>query len=206
MLPLPGIDISQFQGTVDFASAKASGKAAFIYCRATQGVSIKDSNFQEYHIGCKMRGIPVGGYHFFQFQDDPTAQAEFFTGVLAGYDGDLLPMVDVEAASEPSPNRSVGERIGRLATFTDNLESRLHGKKVIIYTGYSFWNDVMKGSDSFKGHPCWVAAYCNAPAPVPTGWDKVTLWQHTDALSLPGIAGNVDGDLLVSGNLADISR
>lgn len=205
-MSLVGCDVSEYQGHISFGQVKASGQISFMYAKATEGMTLYDSKYGEYHDGAKVNGIPTGAYHFFHFATDPVAQANHFLAMVAGREGTLLPMVDVESASEPTTPLSARDSIGRLGAFIDTIDAKLRGKKAIIYTGYSFWNDVLQGSDSFSGHPCWVAAYGPPPAPVPTGWDKATIWQNTDTLSVPGILNPVDGDILLSGLLLDIMR
>ena len=205
-MALTGIDISEYQGSISFGQIKGAGQIGFIYAKATEGLTLSDARYAEYHDGAKVNGIPTGGYHFFHFGTSPTDQAQHFLQAISGRTGELLPMVDCEAASMPAAGMSAGEAVGRLGAFVDAVDATLRGKKMLIYTGYSFWNDVMGGSSSFSGHPVWPAAYCAPPAPVPTGWSKATVWQYTDSLSVSGIQGNVDGDILLSGLLLDIMR
>jgi lysozyme len=207
-MAIQGIDISAYQGSVNFSKVKNSGHGGFVYAKATEGISVKDDNFPMYHGQANSYAVPIGAYHFFHFQDDPIAQAEFFSGTIAGREGTLVPMVDVESSSMQGSGMSVREAIGRLGAFVDSIDSRLHGKRTLIYTGYSFWNDVMGGSDSFAGHPVWVAAYAplTDPVPTPNGWAKTTIWQYTDSLQVDGIYGNVDGDVLLDATLLGIMR
>ena len=201
-----GADVSEYQGTISFGQVKASGKIGFMYLKATEGLTMDDAKYSEYHDGAKVNGIPTGAYHFFHFLTDPTAQANHFLASISGREGELLPMVDVERASEPRVALNARDSIGRLGVFIDAVDSKLHGRKTIIYTGYDFWQTTLQGSDSFKGHPLWVAAYGEPPAPVPAGWSKATIWQNTDSLSVPGITKPVDGDILLSGFILDIMR
>jgi lysozyme len=205
-VPLIGCDISEYQGAISFGQVKASGKISFLYAKATEGLTLYDTKYGEYHDGAKVNDIPTGAYHFFHFATDPVAQANHFLSMVAGREGTLLPMVDVERASEPRVALNARDSIGRLGAFVDTIDGKLRGRKTLIYTGLSFWNDILGGSDSFKGHPVWPAAYGDPPAPVPNGWDKSTIWQNTDALTVPGILSPVDGDILLSGLLLDIMR
>jgi lysozyme len=201
-----GADISEYQRHISFGQVKASGKIHFLYAKATEGMTTYDAKYGEYHNGAKVNDIPTGAYHFFHFATDPIAQANHFLAMIAGREGTLLPMVDIERASEPRISLNARDSIGRLGAFVDTIDSKLRGKKMLIYTGLSFWNDTMQGSDSFAGHPVWPAAYGAPPAPVPNGWDKSTIWQNTNALAVPGILNPVDGDILLSGLILDIMR
>jgi GH25 family lysozyme M1 (1,4-beta-N-acetylmuramidase) len=205
-MALLGIDVSEYQGDIAFAQVKTSPHAGFVYAKATEGMTMRDAKYHQYHDGAKVNEIPFGAYHFFHFGTSPQAQVENFLAATAGYEGHLLPMVDVESASIPGTGMAAREAVGRLGVFLDILEGRLHGKRALIYTGWDFWNTAMRGSDSFSGHQVWVAAYCSPPAPVPTGWKMATLWQYSSSVSVPGIARPVDGDQLLTGNLLTISR
>jgi lysozyme len=207
MAGLQGADISEYQGNISFGAVRASKKIDFLYLKATEGLTLTDAKYDDYHLGAKVNSIPTGAYHFFHFGSDPVAQANHFLATISGREGELLPMVDVESASTNSNNViSTAAMIGRLGAFVDTVDAKLRGKRTLIYTGWDFWNVDMQGSDSFAGHPVWTAAYCEPPAPVPTGWQKSTIWQYTDSLQVPGISGNVDGDVLLSGLLLDIMR
>jgi GH25 family lysozyme M1 (1,4-beta-N-acetylmuramidase) len=203
---LLGIDVSEYQGAISFAQVKTSPHAGFVYAKATEGLTLSDARYKEYHNGAKVNEIPQGAYHFFHFGSDPGYQAQHFLQATSGYEGPLLPMVDVESASWPSAGMSPREAVGRLGVFLDAVETKLRGKRCIIYTGWSFWNDKLGGSDSFSGHTVWTAAYCDPPAPVPTGWTSSGLWQYSSSIQVSGIAGPVDGDILLSGNVLSISR
>jgi lysozyme len=206
MIGLVGGDVSEYQGAISFGQVKASGKVGFMYLKATEGLYMCDAKYSEYHAGAKVNGLPTGAYHFLHFATDPVAQANHFLSTISGREGELLPMVDVESASEPASSMSSAAMVGRLGAFVDTVDAKLRGKRMLIYTGYDFWKTNMCGSDSFNGHPSWCAAYGDPPAPVAPGWDKTTIWQNTDALSVPGIVNPVDGDILLSGLLLDIMR
>jgi lysozyme len=205
-MALLGIDISEYQGDIAFAQVKTSPHSGFVYAKATEGMTLQDAKFTQYHDGAKVNSIPFGAYHFFHFGTDPQAQANNFLSRTAGYEGELVPMVDVELASMPGGGMAARECIGRLGVFLDIIESRLHGKRALIYTGWDFWNTALGGSDSFAGHQVWVAAYCDPPAPAPTGWTAASLWQYSSSVQVAGITRPVDGDQLLSGNLLTISR
>ncbi len=203
---LVGCDVSEYQGDICFSEVRASAKIGFMYLKATEGLSLWDAKYEEYHLKAKENSIPTGAYHFFHFATDPVAQANHFLAMVDGREGTLLPMVDVERSSEPKVPLNERDSIGRLGAFIDTVEEKLRDRKMLIYTGLSFWNDVLQGSDSFSGHPVWPAAYGAPPAPVPNGWAKSTIWQNTDSLSVPGILKPCDGDILLSGLIPDIMQ
>jgi lysozyme len=196
---LKGIDISSYQGDVDFAAVKSSGDVSFIYAKATEGALFVDDHFERYHDGCKAAGIPFGAYHFLRFDLDPAMQAAHFAATINGRSGELAPMIDVEQSNGAT------ELSVRLSAFLAALKP-LIAVQPIIYTSYGFWNGEMQGTDGFSGHRLWVAEYNNDPAPtLPNGWKSWVIWQHSSAGAIPGIAGNVDLDTLNGDDLKLIS-
>jgi lysozyme len=208
---LSGIDISTDQGDIDWSALKASGQVDFVFAKATEGITYSDDRFAQYHDGAKAHGIPFGAYHFIRFNDDPTAMAQHFLSTIEGRHGDLVPMVDVEETDGNSLERMKSV----LAAFNIEVEKTLNGKKVLLYTYYSFWNQDkddngrqigMAGVDDFSGHPLWIAAYNNdSNPPVPNGFKSALMWQHSSTGSVSGISGNVDLDRLY-GDITSISR
>jgi lysozyme len=191
---MTGIDVSTYQGDIDWAAVKASGKAGFAYAKATEGTAFTDDRFAHNYATMKLRNVPRGAYHFFRFAADPVAQADHFLNAVPLERGDLLPMVDVEVSDGVS---DIGAMVQSLAAFLQRVEGRLGGKRMVIYTGYAFWGAAMGGSDAFSGHPLWIAEYNDGAAPaLPNGWNAWAIWQYSDAGSIPGIGGNVDMDRL----------
>lgn len=190
-----GIDYSDWQGVVDWTKAKAT--AQFGVCKATDGLTYFNPTFVANHDGQKAADVPFGAYHFFYFDVDPVSQAKYFLEKIDGYEGEVLPMVDVET---DSPQLTLAQKIDALAAFNAEVEKTLSDKKILVYTFYSFWNDVMKGSDAFAGHPLWVAEYNDQPTPsLPFGWDTWTIWQYTSKGTVDGVEGYCDLDKLPGG-------
>lgn len=190
-----GIDISEYQGEIDFAAVQASGKVQFVYAKATEGLRTNDACFVRNHDECKRTSIPFGAYHFFHFGEDPESQASHFLQAIEGYRGQLLPMVDVEGGGQDRVT-DLAALTHALAAFNAKVEAAI-GKPIVIYTDYGDWNGFMQGTDAFSGHPLWIAEYNSDAAPtLPGGWSDWKIWQYSSSGSIPGISGNVDCDRL----------
>lgn len=189
---ISGIDVSHYQGTIDWQKVAASG-IAFAYAKATEGAATKDSRFTTNYNGMKSNGILRGAYHFFHPATDAKAQAENFMSVVQQLDlGDLPPSLDIEIDEEKSET----EIIGGIREWIDTVETQL-GRKPIIYTGASFWNEKVGGSGDFSDCLLWVAHYTSKPAPtIPKGFDDFTFWQYSNQ-------GRVDG---ITDNTVDLDR
>lgn len=103
--PLPhvdrplGIDVSRWQGTMNWAKAKSEG-VWYAFIKATEHTAWIDPKFNQNWHGAKQAGLLVGAYHFFRGNIDPVAQANHFVNtVLAnGGNADLPFVLDVEIA------------------------------------------------------------------------------------------------------------
>lgn len=203
---LDGFDYSVDQGSIDWAAVAASRKVVFAFGKATEGLTYTDANFRLNHDGAKAAGFPIGAYHFFHFGDDGLAQAEFFLETIDGYEGALLPMVDVEQDGADGET-DIPSMMRNLGAFIARVDATLRGKRTLIYFDFAFWVYQLGGYSGFSGHPAWPAAY-NPDSTLDmagTGWSDWTLWQHTDRLIVPGVPVPVDGDRL-QGALSLIQR
>lgn len=200
MPTLNGFDVSEYQGTIDWAAVAGAG-IAFAYLKATEGLSITDAQFSRNLRTSNERNIPRGAYHFFHFNDDPEKQADFFLAAAKPRAGDLPPAVDVETTDGIT---GIAQLVDTLSRFVTRVESKLGGKRMVIYTAMAFWNEQMQGSDAFSGHPLWIAEYNADKAPtLPNGWNDWLIWQHADNGTLPGITGAVDLDVF-QGDIAHL--
>jgi GH25 family lysozyme M1 (1,4-beta-N-acetylmuramidase) len=205
---LSGIDVSGWQENINWSLVPSS--VGFVFAKATESTDYYSSQFRQQHDGAKSRGIAFGAYHYLDPATDGAAQARYFLNAISGVEGSLLPALDVEQTSGQGPDQI----IKCMSDFASVVEGTLSGKRVIIYTYWSFWQDTMGGRNDFSGHPLWIAQY---PAPykpglqpaIPNGWNKAVLWQYADTGSVPGITGitkSPDMDLLLGEDTALISR
>ncbi len=58
-----GIDVSNWQGYIDYAQVRNSG-IEIVYIKASQGSNIKDAYFDINYENAKANGLKVGFYHF----------------------------------------------------------------------------------------------------------------------------------------------
>jgi lysozyme len=171
-----GIDVSHFQGVVNWQKVAASN-VMFALAKATEGVGSKDIMFTANFAGMKSAGIFRGAYHFFRPKSDAKAQADTFLHVVSRLDpGDLPPAIDVEV----NDGKSASAIISGVRTWIQEVEQAL-GRTPMIYTTASFWNANLNGTSEFNGHPLWVAHYTDKAKPnLPKGFDTFAIWQFTD--------------------------
>ena len=193
---ISGIDISRYQGKVDFEKIKSAG-TDYIFIRATEGNTYQDGKFQENIIGARKAGLIIGAYHFYETNDAPSTQFKNFTSIVTLKQGDLSPVVDIEKLHQHDD----ANLIANLKTFLNALEQH-YGSKPIIYTGLNFANAYIEG---FTDYPLWLAEYEKQKPVLPKGWNDWTFWQHSQTGKVNGIEGDVDLDVF-NGDLAAFNK
>ncbi|HEX8458506.1 MAG TPA: glycoside hydrolase family 25 protein [Pyrinomonadaceae bacterium] len=181
---LIGIDVSHYQGAVNWADVRAAG-CAFAFAKATESTSIVDPQFAVNWNGMKEAGLVRGAYHFFRPEQDGVAQARHFLQTVQLETGDLPPVIDIELNDGVVGDaliEGVGNWIDTVAQAT--------GMTPVIYTAAYFWNAYM--NDGFGKFPLWIAHYASAPDPLPHGWANWTFWQYSQSLTIPGVNGTAD--------------
>jgi lysozyme len=182
---IPGIDVSYYQGTIDWNAVAADG-IVFAVSRTNHGGFI-DPKFEANWEGSKQAGLIRSAYQFFNAGDDPVAQAQTLIDMVGTLEpGDLPPVLDIETTD----GQSAATIAANVGSWLDTVEGAL-GRKPIIYTGSYFWNDNV-GSDAYVDHPLWIAHYTTNCPNLPTVWSDWAMWQYTSSGAVAGIAGNVD--------------
>jgi lysozyme len=182
---LAGIDVSHFQGEVDWRTVAAAG-VRFAFIKATEGLDDVDPRFSQNWQQARAAGLLRGAYHFLHPNLDAGQQAAHFLSVVT-LDADALPpALDVEVTDgvDPATLRACIE------TWLGTVEAALRCKPV-VYTDPSFWRQNV-GAD-LSAYPLWLACYAATPD-VPASWQSWTFWQHSESGSVDGIAGPVDLD------------
>lgn len=179
-----GIDVSRYQGDIDWPQVASSG-VVYAYVQISRSVTDLDPKFGVNWAGAKAAGILRGAYQRFHPDEDVTRQAMIFLDTLGPYQaGDLPPMLDVEDADGKTP----AEIAAAVQAWMDIVEPAV-GVKPLIYTGYYFWRDSVGGAD-FADHPLWIANYGSACPLVPATWTTWTFHQYSSTAQIPGITAN----------------
>lgn len=185
-----GIDVSYYQGSIDWASVKGAG-VQFAFIRVSDGLGTPDTKFDSYWAGSRAAGVLHGAYQFFRPSDDPIAQADLLLSKIGNTIAvdDLPPVLDVEATDGETPSQVAA----KVKQWVDHVSAAL-GRPPIIYTGYYFWRDSVGGADE-SASPLWHAQYTSAACPlIADAWSDWAFWQYTSTGSVAGIAGSVDVD------------
>ena len=183
---LMGIDVSHFQGRVDWAAVRAAG-CSFAFAKATEGAGVTDPFFAANWAGMKEAGLLRGAYHFFRAGEPAAAQAAHFLSAVPFEAGDLPPVLDIEL----NDGVTGPPLVGGVQTWLDAVEPAA-GSTPVIYTNTPFWDAHF--TDGFAQYPLWIAHYGPAPSPLPRGWAAWTFWQYSQSLRVGGVSGPADHD------------
>ena len=192
-----GVDLSRWQGSVDFTAVRSSGRQ-FVIAKATEGIGYLDPSYATYRAGATAAGLAFSAYHFARPDLNPgnaQGEADWFVDTMGMASGMLVPALDIETAGTLSAS-SLQSWIG---TFLARVYART-GVRPMIYTSPTFWRNKVGDTSMFAdaGYKVlWVAHWGVSTPTVPAnnwsnrGW---TFWQYDNCGSVPGIAGCVDVD------------
>ncbi len=192
-----GIDVSKWQGTIDWNAVKAAGVDYVIirvgYRGSSAGALIDDSKFASNIQGAKAAGLKVGVYFVTQAIDDVEAvyEASMVLDRIKGYSLDLPVFIDVEASGGRGDAIDKNTRTSVIIAFCETIRSA--GYTAGIYANKTWLSSRMDVS-KFGNYKIWVAHYSSVCGY--TG--RYDYWQYTEKGTISGINGYVDMDLRYS--------
>jgi GH25 family lysozyme M1 (1,4-beta-N-acetylmuramidase) len=191
-----GIDISHWQGVINWTKVAAAGKR-FAFMKASESTNFVDDTYITNRAQARAAGLYVGAYHFAQPSSgagDAIAEADHFINTAGPVSGDLLPVLDLERSGSLSQTALTAW----VKAFLGRIEERV-GVKAIIYVSPNFWRTYMGDTTWFGANGydiLWVAHWTTGVAPIVPGgnWggDGWTFWQYTSDGAVNGISGRVD--------------
>lgn len=192
-MSIKGLDVSRFQGEVDWERVKAAGYR-FAMLRAGYGDSTVDEQFRRNASECNRIGLPIGAYWFCYAATTENAakEADSCIRTVSGYRLDYPVCYDIEQAGADYVEKlgiSFTPALARelVKSFCNRVESK--GYFAMFYSNQSFFNAYL-GTALAKRYAFWYARYTDTFDGTDCG-----IWQYTSAGRVPGISGNVDLDL-----------
>lgn len=196
---LHGIDVSHYQGRINWDEVAKDPNVNYVYLKATEGVNTTDDTYRYNFRECKRVGLKVGSYLFFRPRLSAKAQFQHFMSMVDTKSQDLLPVIDAEVIKGVSV-RAFQTRLLELC----QLFEKEYGKKPIIYTGRNFYNKYIHGNTRLSTYKYFIASY-TFEEPQLNGDKEYVMWQYTATGSVKGIRGDVDQSKLMGRHtLADI--
>jgi lysozyme len=202
-MPVQGIDVSYWQGDIDWRAVRAAG-IHFVFIKATEGGDHIDPKFLDNWYGAKRAGVARGAYHFIYWCRPAHEQALWFMLNVPADPDALPPVLDLEwnTHSRTCPKRvRRDDALKTIRTLLAALQTHT-GKRPIIYTDPKFHREVLEGA--FPDYHFWLRSVAAEPREVyrDRSW---TFWQFTTTGTVPGVSGKVDRNSF-NGTRADWER
>lgn len=182
-----GIDVSKWQGEIDFKKVKADG-IDFVIINAGYGrfISQKDKCFEENYKNAKANGLEVGAYWYSYAVNSAQAkaEAETFLEAIKGKSFEYPLAFDIEDKTQVSLSKDVISEI--IDTFCGYVEKQ--GYYISLYSYASFLNTKVL-EETKKKYDVWLAEF-DVSKPSYSG--AYGIWQYSSSGKISGISGKVD--------------
>ncbi len=191
-----GIDVSKWNGNIDWNKVKKSGiNFAIIRCGyrgSSQGALIEDPQFRTNIQGATEAGLKVGVYFFTQAVNEVEAveEASMVIDLINGYNLSMPVYLDVEGSNGRGDSVSASQRTANVKAFCGTIQSA--GYRAGVYSNKTWYTTKLNAS-ALTSYHMWLAQYAASVTYTATRYD---MWQYTSKGSVSGISGNVDLDLL----------
>jgi len=186
-MTLKGIDVSIYQGTIDWAKVKNAG-IQFVMARASYGQTGRDSTFASNVAGAQKYGLAVGAYHYSYAQNIPQAKLEVNNFLAAVKGMKLTYPLAYDLEPNKDTNKDIPEWSDMAVAFLRALESA--GYFAMLYSNkYTLEN--IYDAKKIAPFAVWVAQWASAC----TYKGPYGIWQNSSTGTVPGITGAVDTDI-----------
>jgi GH25 family lysozyme M1 (1,4-beta-N-acetylmuramidase) len=187
---LPGIDVSSYQGDLNWASIAPA--IDFVYAKATEGTYYTNPDFTNQYEGPYDQGLIRGAYHFgIPNNSTGATQADYFATHGGGWsaDGKTLPgALDIEY--NPYGAECYGLTQAQMTSWIWDFVNEYAydtGVYPVIYSTYDWWSTCTSSDTGFASYdPFWIADYSSSAGTLPAGYSYYTFWQYADSGSEPG--------------------
>lgn len=186
MTPYKGIDVSKWQGEINWSKVKNSG-IQFVMIRSSYGSGQEDICFKYNYDQAKRVGICVGAYHYSYATtpEEAVKEAEFCLSVLKGKKFEYPIAFDMEDSTLAALGK---EKISEIAkAFCNKMEE--NGYYVCLYANL-YWLNNYFTDEIFEKYDIWLAQWASKP----TFTRPYGIWQNSSKGKVDGINGNVDTD------------
>lgn len=182
--PVRGVDVSHYQGEIDFAAIKAQGMS-FVFIKATEGSGTVDEKFAENWKNARSAGMLTGAYHFFSFGSAAETQAENFIAAVPYAEDALPPVIDLEYYSGSGSDKLSADDVRGMLRVLIARFRETYGKTPIIYTTNACFEDYLADGALGEDFILWIRSVLKPPS----GSLDWTLWQYNPRGVLKGYAG-----------------
>ena len=185
-----GIDVSHYQGDIDWKQVKDAG-VVFAFVKATEGVGITDGKFRRNSGGANAVGLAVGYYHYAHPElNNAQDEVNAFLEVVKDQPCQMPYVLDLEGAAGNLDRFTLTQWA---VTWLQEVK-RITGKHVMLYTGAYFARDNV--NTEMGEFPLWIAHYGTDTPLANSTWDRWSVFQVSSGGGCPGINGLVDTNLM----------
>ncbi len=194
-----GVDVSTFQGKVDWKKVKKAGMEFAIIRLGFRGYEsgkiVLDSQFENNIEGCIDAGLDTGVYFFTEALNEKEAieEAEFVIENLKDYKINMPVVIDVEESTNTEKTRTrdltADQRTKNVIAFCERIKEE--GYDVMIYGNLKSFM-IMMNFEELESYDKWFAYY-RYPFHFPY---KIKMWQYTAYERIDGIEGKADVNLM----------
>ena len=194
-----GIDVSNFQGTIDWSQVKAAG-IEFAILKVGPVYGNPDSTFERNATECERLGIPYGVYYYSYARSvaDANKEADRTLAWLGGHHPSLPIYYDLEDSYILEDSNFSKDKLAQIAqTFCNRMEAV--GFKAGIYANLNWFNNYLN-SPSLSGYDHWVAQYnwrCDYAG-------SYSFWQYSSRGNVPGVNGSCDMNYCFNGSYLNV--
>lgn len=187
-----GIDVSKWNGSIDWNAVKNSGVSYVIircgYRGSSSGAMIVDPKFKTNIQGATAAGLKVGIYFFSQAVNEVEAveEASMTLSLIKGHKISYPVFIDIEGSGGRGDRIDKNTRTAVANAFCKTIQNG--GYTAGIYANKS-WFETKMNTSSLTGYKLWLAQYAAQPTYKATRYD---MWQYTSKGKINGISGNVD--------------
>lgn len=186
-----GIDVSKWNGTIDWNAVKNSGVNYVIircgYRGSSTGALVVDPKFEANIKGATAAGIKVGVYFFSQAVNNSEAveEASMVLELIKNYKISYPVFLDVESSGGRADGISVAARTDVIKTFCQTIQNS--GYTAGVYANKNWLTNKIDTS-KLNQYKIWLAQYASAP----TYTGRYDMWQYKSTGKVTGISGDVD--------------
>ncbi len=192
-----GIDISHYQGKIDWEEVARDSSISFIITRSTMGDDRKDKLFNQNIKKVREYGFVLGIYHYYDPNENSTKQANNFIQTAKLSPGDLAPILDIEKMPR---NKDKKKFIAGIKNWLYIVEKK-YKTKPMIYTYLKFYNHNLK-KDIGKDYPLWIAVYSDSLQATIS--EDCHMIQCSNKEKIAGIKNHVDGNEIKAHKLKEL--
>ncbi len=186
-MPRTILDVSRWQGRIDWDAVKRSGKIDGVMLRAMgnkNGKPYLDPYFARNYAECARLGIPVGGYYYTCAVTPRQTEEELAALRAALADKNFQLPIVVDAEDPKLRSLTPAKLSARVAEAAAQLEA--WGLYAMVYT-YTNFADTALDMAPLAAYDLWIADYRGTRPARRHG-----MWQYTSSGTIPGVSGPVD--------------